>query len=127
MFLKNQFFVYELYFKIMDSLSCITFTWNSKLQIFAMTKSICRRQFCYSLIGLHFIYMCAASYLFLHLHVNGTNFQTAFLACHYMLLTSNWYCLLFRSLYTTKASELVSMMNSIALLEKVHLSSKLFI
>jgi len=122
MFLQNQFFFYTLYFKIMDRLHCIIFTWHPKLECFEMSRSLSTRRFCYALTAFHFLYVCAATYVLLVMKMKGLS--TVSLGLHLSLLTVNWYNLLWRCFYTTKAEELVCYMNSAILLEKRYINSK---
>jgi len=121
MFLQNQFSFYRFYFKIMDRLNCIIFTWNPKREYFEISRSLSTKRFCYALIVFHFLYLAAASYVLLVMKNKGLS--TMSLALHPPLLLVNWYCLLFRSFYTTKATELVCLFNSAILLEKRHIRS----
>jgi len=122
MFLQNQFFFYRFYFKIMDRMNCIIFSWNPKLEYFEMSRSLSIKRISYALIVFQFVYMCAASYVFLIIKMKGLS--TTSLAFHLVILTCSWYCLLFRVFYTTKAKELVCLLNTAILLEKQHLHSK---
>jgi len=122
MFLQNQFFFYRLYFKLMDRINCIIFTWNPKVEYFEMSQSLSRKRISHALIGFHILHSIAATYIFLVMKINVK--MTLSLAFHILLITMNWYCLLFRCFYTTKAKELVCFMNSAILLEKRHLNSK---
>jgi len=122
MFLQNQFFFYRFYFKIMDPMKCIIFTWNPQLKHFEMSRSLFTKRISHAPIALHFLYMCAATHAFLVLKMKGLS--TMSLAFHLAILTANWYCLLFRCLHTTKAKDLVSLMNTAILLEKLHFHGK---
>jgi len=122
MFLQKQFFFYRFYFKIMDRMNCIIFTWNSKLKYFEMSRSLSKKRLCFALSVLHFLYMCAATYVFLVMKMKGLS--TISLALHLPYLIVNWYCMLWRFFYTAKARELVCLMNSAIHLEKHHLNSK---
>jgi len=124
MFLQNQFFFFEIYFQLVDHLRCITFSWNTKLESFEMTKSLRVKCFSYGLLLLHFIYMTASSYVLLNLKLKGTEVSTISLVFHLYVITGFWYLFLFRSFYTTKARDLVCIMNAIIRLEKQHLQSK---
>jgi len=121
MFLKNQFFFYRLYFKIMDRMNCIVFTWNPKLEYFEMSQSLLTKRVSHVLIVFHFLYLCVATYVFVAIKMRGQS--TMSLAFHLPFLIANWYSLLFRSFYTTKANELVCLFNSAILLEKHHIHS----
>jgi len=122
MFLKNHFFFFRFYFKIMDPLKCIIFTWNPKLEYFEMSRSLSIKRISYALIVFQFLYSFAATYVFLAMKIKGLS--TISLAFHLVILACNWYLLLFRCFYTTKANELVGLMNIAILLEKRHLHSK---
>jgi len=122
MFLRNQFFFFRTYFKIMDRMNCIAFSWNPIRDFFELSQSSARKKLCYTLSNLHFLYMCAATYVFISWKIRD-EFSTVSLASHLTFLTSQWYCLLFRRSYTTKAHELVELMNSAILLEKRHFYS----
>jgi len=122
MFLQNHFFFYRFYFRIMDPMKCIIFTWNPKLEFFEMSRSLTIKIICHSLLVFHFLYLCAATFVFLAMNVKGLS--TMSLALHLTTITMHWYTLLFRCFYTTKAKELVSFMNTAILLEKHHLHSK---
>jgi len=124
MFLRSQFFFFKAYFKLMDRLNCVIFTWNPKLAVFETRESIRSRKICYTLVGLHVLYMCASSYVFLSLKSKEKNLSTLSDAFHLLVVLASWYLLIFRSFYTTKADELICSMNSIILLENRHFSSK---
>jgi len=121
MFLQNQFFFFRFYFKIMDPLKCIIFTWNPKLEYFEMSRSLSTKIICHVLIFFEILYLCAATYVFFVMKMNGLS--TISSAFHILLITASWYSLLFRGFYTTKAQSLVSLMNTAILLEKRHLHS----
>jgi len=127
MFLQSQLFFYEKYFKIMDRLRCIIFSWNPQLERFVLRKSFVTRCSCYFLVGFHLVYMIASSYVFLTIKFKGTELSTISIAFHLLCVVSNWYCFIFRFFYTTKASELVCIMNGIIHLEKQHFNSMYFI
>jgi len=122
MFLQNQFFFYRFYFKIMDPMKCIIFTWNPKLEYFEISRSLSTKRISHALIVFQVLYLIAATYVFLVMKTKGLS--TMSLAFHLATITMNWYCLIFRCFYTTKAKELVSFMNTAILLEKRHLQSK---
>jgi len=122
MFLQNQFFFYRFYFKIMDPMKCIIFTWNPKLEYFEMSRSLFTKRISHALIAFQLLYMCAATNAFRVLKIKGLS--TMSLAFHLVIITGNWYCVLFRCLYTTKAKELVSFMNTAMFLEKFQFHSK---
>jgi len=124
MFLQNQFFFFRIYFKVLDCMNCIVFSWNPKLEYFELNRPLYTKILCYFLIGFQFLYLCAASFVLLGLKKRDRDLSTVSLALHLLLLTSQWYCLLFRSFYTTKANELVCYMNTSILLEKRHFHSK---
>jgi len=124
MFLRNQFFFFRVYFKILDKMNCIVFSWNQKLEYFELTRSLSNKIICYCLTGFHFLFMCVASYVFQGLKMKGAN-SDVYLALHLTILIAAWYGLLFRSCYTTKAEGLVKLMNHAIFLEKFHFHSKL--
>jgi len=124
MFLRSHFYFFKTYFQCMDRFNCIIFSWNPKVEFFEMKKSFSFRTICYSLVGLHFFYMCASSYVFVGLRLKGEELSILTIAFHLLGIIAGWYLLLLRSFYTTKASELVCIMNSIILLEKLHFHSK---
>jgi len=122
MFLQNQFFFFRVYFKISDRMNCIIFTWNPKRERFEMCRSLFTKRITHVLMVFHFLYSFAATYVFVAMKMKG--FWTISLAFHIVIITTTWYCLLFRCFYTTKAKELVSFLNIVILLEKRHLHSK---
>jgi len=124
MFLRSQFFFFKIYFQLMDYLYCIIFSWNSKLELFEMRKSLVCRNISYGLVVLNLLYMCASSYVLWDLKSTGKDLSIFSIALHLLGVVGSWYLLLLRSLYTTKAGELVCLMNSVILLENQHLQSK---
>jgi len=105
MFLRSQFFFYRIYFKITDPIKCIIFSWNPKLENFELSRSSFPKTICYALIGFNILYLCAATFVFVGLRRIDTHLSTVSLASHFLIVTSQWYCLLFRSLYTAKAEK----------------------
>jgi len=124
MFLRSQFYFFKTYFQCMDHLHCIIFSWNPKIEFFEMKKSFISRTICYVLVGLHLAYMCASSYVCVEVISKGEELSILSVVLHLLGTIASWYLLLFRSFYTTKASELVCIMNSIILLENLHFHSK---
>jgi len=122
MFLRNQFFFFRFYFKIMDRMNCIIFTWNPKIEYFEMSQALSTKMISHVLIVFQFLWICAATCVFLAFQIKGL--PTISLAFHLLTITLNFYFLLFRCFYTTKAKELVCFLNSAILLEKRHLNSK---
>jgi len=122
MFLQNQFFFFRFYFKIMDPMKCIIFTWNPKLEYFEMSRSLSTKIICHVLIFFEILYLCAATYVFIVMKMKGLS--TISSAFHILLIAASSYSLLFRCFYTTKAKELVSFLNIGIHLEKRHLHSK---
>jgi len=68
--------------------------------------------------------MCASSYVFVGLRLKEEELSILTIVFHLLGIIAGWYLLLLRSFYTTKASELVCIMNSIILLENLHFYSK---
>jgi len=122
MFLKNQFFFFRVYFKIMDRMNCIIFTWNPKLEYFEMSRSLSTKIISHALIVFQFMCLCAATYVFLIIKMKGLS--TVSLAFHLLAITATCYLLLFRCVYITKSKELVCFLNIAILLEKRVFSSK---
>jgi len=123
MFLKKQFFFYKIYFKIMDPTKCLVLSWSPRLEYFKMSRSSSAKAISYFLIGMQVLYLCAAWHVFVGLKMRGA-MSTISLALHLPMLSVQWHALLFRSLYTTKAKELVCLMNTLIFLEKHHCSNK---
>jgi len=124
MFLQNQFFFYRFYFKIMDPIKCIIFTWNPKLEYFEMSRSLFTKRICVTLNVFLILHSLAATFIFLVMKMKGQS--TMSMVFHLLFLTMSWYCVPFRIFYTTKAKELVNFMNIAILLEKRHSHSKVF-
>jgi len=124
MFLRSQFFVYKIYFGLLDRLHILTVSWNLEKECFEMKKSLLSKQISYTTICSNWIYFIAASYIFLMLKVSGTETSTISITLHFLALTGTCYTFLWGSLYVIKASELVCIMNKILLLEKLHFHSK---
>jgi len=122
MFLQNQFFYFRFYFKIMNPMKCIIFTWKPNKEYFEITRSSSTKRISQALIVFQFLHLCAATYVFLFMKIRSL--WTISLAFHLVFLTCHWYCILFRCFYTTKAKELVSLMNIAIHLEKRHLHSE---
>jgi len=108
----------------MDPKNSVIFSRNPKREVFELSRSSYTNAICYGLTGFNFLFMCAASYVFLGLKMNQTNWDLC-LAMHLTILTTSWYALLFRTFYTMRAKEPVELMNSAILLEKRYFRSKL--
>jgi len=124
MFLRSQFFFYKIYFDLLDRSNSLTFTWNPEKEGFEMKKPLVPKIVSCTSIFSHLIHFFAASYIFLILRLQGTETSTISIAFHFLGLTASCYGFLWRSLYVINARELISIMNTIILLEKFHFRSK---
>jgi len=75
MFLRNQFFFFRFYFKIMDRMNCILFTWNPKVEYFEMSQALSTKMISHVLIVFQFMWMCAATCVFLAIQIKEESMQ----------------------------------------------------
>jgi len=126
MFLERQTWFFRIYFTLTDFFNLLTITWDSKRNVLLFRNQRYWNKLIYFHLCSSYIYVIRATYLFLTTIISKTESSSFLQNCafHITGLSCVWYMLLYRTMYTHKASDLICLVNTAFAFEQDYLNGK---